>query len=185
MIMSCHFALEHTHDESTDVLCDLVRSFHCLSKVLNNRLHDELREKMGLGYSTSFGSVQYTLLDGGMAYVCVTAFPDKIDETVNAALTIMHECATSRPVLQSELVKARDPITATETSVLASNSTWLSYCTDLQSTVVPKQLSDVRGVFPHYSSLSCQDLNEAARLCLSPDCVHIAVGRTTGSDAKS
>ena len=35
----------------------LTRSFHVLSKVLNNRLHDELREKMGLGYSASFGTV--------------------------------------------------------------------------------------------------------------------------------
>jgi len=25
---------------------------------------------MGLGYSASFGCVQYSLLDGGMAYIC-------------------------------------------------------------------------------------------------------------------
>jgi hypothetical protein len=31
----------------------LVRSLHVLSKVLNNRLHDELREKMGLGTRVS------------------------------------------------------------------------------------------------------------------------------------
>jgi len=157
----------------------LTRSFHVLSKVLNNRLHDELREKMGLGYSASFGTVQYSLLDGGFAYACVTAFPDKIDETVTAALSIL-QSANTRPVTQSELVKARDPITASEKSVLASNNTWLSYCSDLQSTSVPKDIVDVRGVFKHYASLTCDDVQAAARLCLRPQSVHISIGTTSG-----
>jgi hypothetical protein len=199
----------------------LARSFHVLSKVLNNRLHDDLREKMGLGYSASFGSVQYSMLDGGFAYVCVTAFPDKIDKTVTAALSIL-EGASTRPVTQSELIKARDPITASEKAVLAANSTWLSYCTDLQvlsrvqlcllvlvgmpanrlqagapatwqrlagkltcfgheqSTSVPKDIGDVRAVFKHYASLTCDDVNTAARLCLRPRSVHISIGTTSG-----
>ncbi len=33
------------------------------------------------------GSIQYSMLDGGMAYICVTAFPDKIDETVKGTHT--------------------------------------------------------------------------------------------------
>ena len=136
------------------------------------------------GYSASFGTVQYTLLDGGMGYLSVTAFPDKMDKTISAALTIMKECSTSRPVTQTELMKARDPILASEKSVLAGNSTWLSYCTDLQSTVVPKELSDVRGVFKHYGSLTCDDINEAAGLCLRPKSVYIAVGTTTGAKEK-
>lgn len=158
----------------------LTRSFHVLSKIMNNRLHDELREKMGLGYSASFGSVQYSLLNGGFAYVCVTAFPDKVDETVAAALSIL-ESANSRPVSAMELKKARDPIVASEKAVLASNSTWLSYCTDMQSSVVPKDIQDVRGVFKHYAALTCEDVHTAARLCLRPKCVHIAIGCTTGT----
>ena len=41
------------------------------------------------------GSIQYSMLDGGMAYVCVTAFPDKIDETVKGTHTCI--CVTAFP----------------------------------------------------------------------------------------
>ena len=39
-----------------------------LSKIMNNRLHDELREKMGLGYSASFGSVLLRVQGSGLGF---------------------------------------------------------------------------------------------------------------------
>lgn len=54
-----------------------------------------------------------------------------------------------------------------------------SFC-NAQSASVPKDIADVRGVFKHYASLSCDDVNKAARLCLRPRSVHVSIGTTSG-----
>ena len=68
---------------------------------------------------------------------------------------------------------------------LTVTPTRVGYCTDLQSSVVPKDIQDVRGVFEHYDSLTCEDIHTAARLCLRPKCVQIAIGCTDGAADKA
>ena len=42
----------------------------------------------------SFGHIQYLLLDGGFCYVNLTAFPERVDETVDAAMAFLRELET-------------------------------------------------------------------------------------------
>ncbi|KAJ1493258.1 hypothetical protein T484DRAFT_2801635 [Baffinella frigidus] len=89
-------------------------------------MHDQLREKLGLGYVASFGNVCYTMLDGGFCYLNLTAFPERVDETVEAAMSFLRDLETKK-VTESELRRARDPIVANREASLASNATWQGY----------------------------------------------------------
>ena len=149
------------------------RRLSFLSRVMNDRLRVEIREKRGAAYSPSSSSQVSQVFPGsGLMAVQVMSEPEKAQELKNALLQVADQLA-SKGTTEEEIDRLRQPILAQLRDAQRSNGFWLSSLDESQTR--PELLDDLRGLIPFYESISAQDLNPLAQKYLKKERVSSAI----------
>ncbi|MEE8583379.1 MAG: insulinase family protein [Acidobacteriota bacterium] len=149
------------------------RRLSFLSRVINDRLRVEIREKRGAAYSPFSSSQASQVFPGsGLMTIQVMSEPEKAQELKNALLQVADQLA-SKGTTQEEVDRLRQPILAQLRDAQRSNGFWLSNLDESQTR--PELLDDLRGLIPFYESISAQDLNPLAQKYLTKERVSSAI----------
>jgi len=143
------------------------RTVNLLSRVLQLRVTDELREKQGVAYSPGAAATSSTVFpDYGYVYVQIETPP----EALTGFFTSVDEIARGlrdEPVSVDELNRARLPSVEAIQRAKATNGYWLGALEDVQYD--PQLLDSIRSVVPDLQAITPAELQQAAKTWLTPD----------------
>ncbi len=143
------------------------RSLSFLSRVIDDRLRIEIREKLGAAYSPFSSSQASQVFPGsGLMTIQVMSEPEKAQQLKDSLLQVADQLA-SKGTTQEEVDRLRQPILAQLRDAQRSNGFWLNNLDESQSR--PETLEDLRDLIPFYESITAQDLNPLAREYLQKD----------------
>jgi zinc protease len=136
-----------------------------LAQIMQLRLLDEVREKLGATY-TPFAESAASDTYAGFGYLAVgaPATPGSIDSVVTAMTAIAAELAKAPPS-DDEILRARKPMLEAFERQLRQNGSWLGLVADAQSR--PERLDRRRTRAQLLSSLTGADVQAAAKQWLS------------------
>ncbi len=149
------------------------RSLSFLSRVVNDRLRVEIREKLGAAYSPSAVSDSSRTFPGvGSMGMQSMADPEKAQELKQAFLAVA-EALSKDGVTEEETERLRQPLLAQLRDQRRQNSFWLSVLGQSQSR--PATLDDNRSLVGFYETIQAAQLSELAKKYLKPERVSWAV----------
>ena len=131
------------------------------ARILDSRLHDEIREKKGLTYSVfTYNAPDQVYKDMSRFLTVFTAHPDK---AVNAALTArkaMEKFAKEGPT-DEEMDTVRKQLKNQISESIKKNSYWASVLADLD--YHKTKLSDVKSLLEDYTTYTKEDVHNALK----------------------
>eukprot|EP00898_Chlorokybus_atmophyticus_P002810 jgi/Chlat1/352/Chrsp10S01473 len=162
-------------------------SMGLLTEVVNARLFTTVRDAMGLTYDVGFELSLFDRLNTGWFVVSVTSTPAKIEEALQASVSVLRGIKSS-PVTHRELERAKRTLLTRHESDLKDNNYWLGLLTHLQADSVPrKSVGCVRDMPWLYENATVQDVQEIYdALDLRDEAIFTSVGvagRRDPSDA--
>lgn len=143
------------------------RQLDLLAQIVNNRLFDEMREKIGASYAPSVGSNwPVDASDGGYVIATVQARPEDMPAFFAAADKIAADLAAVPPT-EDEIARVTEPMRQYITRVSTGNGFFLFH---LQGAAFePGKLADLRTILPDYSVTTPERMQELARRYLVRD----------------
>ncbi|WP_334184065.1 M16 family metallopeptidase [Novosphingobium sp.] len=138
-----------------------------LHEVMNIRLTEQLREKLGKAYSPGSASLTSHVWKG-YGYFQVNASIDAVDipATRNAIEEVVADLRAG-PVDADTLQRAREPVLQRLANALKSNGSWMSLVARSQSE--PERISRFEGATDRLRSISAVDLKDTAVRYLRAD----------------
>lgn len=149
------------------------RKVDLLTRVFDNRLLDEMRERTGASYSPQVFSEWPTGIDSGGRIVAMAQIPpDQVPAFFAAADKIAADLAAEGPST-AELARATEPMAQLITRLQTGHMFWLSQLTG--STIDPAIVTNLRSLMRDYTQTGSQELQLlAARYLQSGSSYRIA-----------
>ena len=142
------------------------RVIRMLRQVLDLKLTERLREAEGFTYSAFNSNVESDAYPGyGYLWVGVDIRPENAD-AVYAAIEELTADLRNGEIDDDEMQRARQPLLEQIEDAMESNSTWLAWLDG--SFEDPGQLDRIRSITDDYSSITRDEIVEAARTWLDP-----------------
>ncbi len=143
------------------------RRLSMLSSVLQLRLLDEIREKMGIAYSPAAGSTSSRAYPGyGFMSVTAETQPDKLPALFEAIDAITASLRDT-PITEDELTRAKAPAIESLHRSQAGNEYWMGQLQELNTD--PGTLEQIRTNVSDLEAVSVADIQALARQYLKPD----------------
>lgn len=150
--------------DGTDTKDSLTRDL--LAAVLQLRVTEELREKLGATYSPDAGSVDSPTFKGfGYISASATSAPGSMDQIAAAMRQVVTELRTAPPTAD-EMLRARQPILERWQRQSRENASWVSLVTEAQTQ--PGRLDRQRNRVAILEAIKPADLQASARTYLDP-----------------
>lgn len=143
------------------------RQLEVLAQIVNNRLFDEMREKIGASYAPQVGS-QWPLdmQSGGYVIALVQLRPEDLPTFFAAADEISADLARTPPTAD-ELARVTEPLKQYVTRVSTGNGFFLN---NLEGGAFePQKFKDLRSILADYSQITPEQVQGLARRYLLPD----------------
>lgn len=151
------------------------RLIQLAAQILERRLRQEVREERGLTYSTRVyarPSKVYPLMSA--LYVEFTTDPDKVDEAVRVAQSVVETFAATGPTVE-EVETMRQQFTNSLGTTLQEPSFWVGLLADLE--YHGTRLEDVHGLIDQLMAYSQADIAAEARKTVVPERFAMVIGR--------
>ena len=154
---------------TTDAIGDQLeaRQLAILSAVVQLRLNEEVREKLGLSYGPGSGASSSSVFpDYGYLLMLAETRP----ESLPALFTAFDSIAASlrdTPISDDELLRARAPVVESLRRSQADNGYWVSQLADAGRK--PETFDEIRSHVTDYESVTPADIQRLARQYLTPD----------------
>lgn len=149
------------------------RSLGFLGTVLNDRVRQEIRERLGAAYSPGAGSQANTVFPGvGWMMIQANADPGKVDALVDACLDVAVDLAENG-VTAEETHRLAEPLLNRLRDQRRQNDYWAGGLAESQSD--PSALDDLRDVEAFYRDLEPAALSELAKRYLVRDRASVLV----------
>ena len=138
------------------------RRFNILSEIYQNRLREEIREKLGASYSPNAGATGSDALDNfGYLIGQSVGKPEDMEMILKTMRDLAHELA-EKGANADELDRAIKPILGQLDKTLRDNSYWLSTVMN-ESQADPKRLDLARTREADYRSINLPEINALAK----------------------
>ncbi|MCB2218375.1 MAG: insulinase family protein [Desulfobulbaceae bacterium] len=147
----------------TDDFWDISRSrrLHVLAAVLENRLREAVRERLGASYSPFVASMTSRAYDGfGMMVAQVVVESDLVD-TVHTEIAATAASLQTEPVSQEELDRAKRPLATSLRESVRTNDYWLHSVLSLSSRH-PRQLDWPLTMIEDFAAVTVDEVSELA-----------------------
>lgn len=151
----------------TDDFWDISRSrrLHVLAAILEDRLMQTVRERLGVSYSPFAGSMTSRAYDGfGMMVAQVVVQSSQID-TVRKEIDATAASLKTEPVGQEELDRAKRPLATSLKEAVRTNDYWLHSVLSL-STRHPRQLDWPLTMIEDFAAVTTAEIAELAEAYL-------------------
>ncbi|MDM8524615.1 insulinase family protein [Desulfococcaceae bacterium HSG8] len=154
-----------------------VRRLSVLANVIDERLREEIREKLGATYSQyAYNNSSRTYAGYGVLRCVLYVDPGMSEKIIKKVRRIASELAEKGPT-EDELRRALDPVLTSIKDMMRTNRYWLS--TVLKGSArYPKQIEWCRTIQEDYASVTVQDIallaktyldkNKAAEIVIKP-----------------
>jgi zinc protease len=150
------------------------RLIHLISRILEGRLREEVREKRGLTYAASvFAQPNKIYPNLSALYVAFTADPDNIAEAVRVARSVVEKFAAEGPT-DEELNTVRKQLKNSIDTMLERPRFWVSLLSDLE--YHGTRLEDVEGLLDQILAFSRADIAAEAKKVITPERFILVVG---------
>ncbi len=144
------------------------RRLHVLAAVFEERLRQKIREDLGASYSPSAYSQTSRIYPGyGVLYAQLIVDHHSIETALQAVAEIESSFA-EKPVSESELRRAKEPILTSLRDTIRTNGYWLHSVLSLSSRE-KEQLLWPRSLVSDYGSISIEEINGLAQTYLRND----------------
>jgi zinc protease len=151
------------------------RLIHLVSQILERRLRQEIREARGLTYSTSVYARPNKIYSAMSAlYVEFTTDPEKVDEAVQVARSIVEKFAAEGPTAE-EVHTVHKQFKNTVETMLKEPSFWVELLTDLE--YHGTRLEDVEHLLDEVLAFTQADIAAEARKTITPERFLTVIGR--------
>jgi len=164
-------------DRPDERVLQAYREIVLLSKMINNILYREVREKKSLAYAVSFELSLPQYSDKGM-YVLSCSPPDsgKLEACLEACLDVLRNLREL--CTEDELQRAQRPILKGLEASMHRNGFWLGQMSNLQDDFSPHSFACTHGISEAYSSVTLHGIRQVVGLLDFTDLV-IVHGKTT------
>jgi predicted Zn-dependent peptidase len=150
------------------------RLIHLISRILEGRLREEVREKRGLTYAASvFAQPNKIYPNLSALYVAFTADPNNIAEAVRVARSVVEKFAAEGPT-DEELNTVRKQLKNSIDTMLERPRFWVSLLSDLE--YHGTRLEDVEGLLDQILAFSRADIAAEAKKVITPERFILVVG---------
>lgn len=146
-----------------------------VTRILERRLRQEIREERGLTYSTNVyarSSKVYPL--SSALFVEFTTAPDKVEEAVRVARTVVETFAAEGPTAE-EMAITQKQLQNTMETTLKEPGFWVGLLADME--YHGTRLEDVDGLIDKLLALQAADVAAEAKKTILPDRFAMVVGR--------
>jgi zinc protease len=151
------------------------RLTHLVAQILERRLRQEIREERGLTYSTSvYARPSKIYPDMSALYVEFTTDPDKIDEAVRVARSVVETFAAEGPSA-AEVQTVHQQFKNSVETMLKEPSFWVELLADLE--YHHTRLEDVEHLLAEVSAFTQADIAAEARKTITPAGFITVIGR--------
>ena len=143
------------------------RQLAVLNAIVQLRLNEEVREKLGISYSPGSGATSSSVFPG---YGYLVMLAETRPESLPVLFTAFDSIATSlreTPVSDDELLRARAPLVESLRRSQADNAYWVSQLAGAGRR--PEIFDDIRSNLPDVESVTPADIQRLARDYLTPD----------------
>jgi zinc protease len=146
-----------------------------VTRILERRLRQEIREERGLTYSTHVSarsSKVYPLMSA--MFVEFTAAPDKIDEAVRVARSVVETFAAEGPTAE-EVATVQKQLKNNLETMLKEPGFWVGVLSDME--YHGTRLEDIDGLIDKLMALSQADITAEAKKTVVPEHFAMVIGR--------
>lgn len=143
------------------------RRFKLLASILNDRLREEIREKLGGSYSPRAAASPNQELNMGILQALVQIKPEESEKYGKLVIEIADKIATDG-ITQDELERALKPIESSLKESLRNNGYWLGTVLS-KSQEEPHRLDWARSRAEDYANVTVEDLNALAKEYLTKE----------------
>ncbi len=158
------------------------RISYLVARILETRMREEIREKRGLTYSTSTYVRPARVYPSMSAlYVQFTADPDKVQEAVRIARSVVETFAAEGPT-DAEMQTVRKQMTNTIETMMQEPRFWVNLLSDLD--YHGTHLSDVHGLLDKILAFTKADVTAAAQKTVRPERFGVVIGQPKASTNK-
>lgn len=151
------------------------RISYLMARILETRMREEIREKRGLTYSTSTyvrPARVYPLMSA--LYVQFTADPDKVQEAVRIARSVVERFAAEGPT-EAEMETVRKQMKNTIETMMQEPRFWVSLLADLD--YHGTRLNDLHGLLDKILAFTKADVTQAAQKTVRPERFGVVIGQ--------
>ncbi|KEP63999.1 UNVERIFIED_CONTAM: peptidase M16 inactive domain-containing protein [Hammondia hammondi] len=142
------------------------RVWRFIEEIINNRLHDEMREKRQLGYSFSCHAAALEFQDVGFLLFAATPLPAFAAKSWDALCAVIRELCTTHPPSKDEYLAAKQVVTSGFSTSFRTNEYWMALLFGLQLPTAPKDLDSIKRIPEFYERVSPVDIYEVMRATL-------------------
>ncbi|PFH37263.1 hypothetical protein BESB_037210 [Besnoitia besnoiti] len=139
------------------------RVWRFIEEIINDRLHNEMREKRQLGYSFSCRAAALEFQDNGVLLFGATPRPAYAAKAWDALCAVIRELASSRPPRKDEFLAAKQVVTSGFSTSFKTNEYWMTLLFSLQLPMSPKDLDSIKGIPEFYERVTLEDVHEVMR----------------------
>ncbi len=151
------------------------RISYLMARILETRMRKEIREKLGLTYSTStYVRPARVYPDMSALYVQFTADPDKVQEAVRAARSVVETFAAEGPT-DAEMQTVRTQMKNTIETMMQEPRFWVNLLNDLE--YHGTNLQDLHGLLDKIMAFTKTDIANAARQTVRPERFGLVIGQ--------
>ncbi|KFG62471.1 peptidase M16 inactive domain-containing protein [Toxoplasma gondii RUB] len=142
------------------------RVWRFIEEIINNRLHDEMREKRQLGYSFSCHTAALEFQDVGFLLFAATPLPAFAAKAWDALCAVIRSLCTTNPPSKDEYLAAKQVVTSGFSTSFKTNEYWMALLFGLQLPTSPKDLDSIKRIPEFYERVSPVDIFEVMRATL-------------------
>ncbi len=139
-----------------------------LSQILNNRLREEIRDKMSDAYSPHASLQSSDVFDDYGYFMALSPGTSENSERVGEAIRELGANLTKGTITEDEMNRIRRPLLATLEKSLRENNYWLNSGLT-ESQYKPEKLERLRNRKEDLESITVEELNELAKQIFSPE----------------
>jgi zinc protease len=151
------------------------RLSYLMAQILETRMREEIREKRGLTYSTATYVRPARVYPAMSAlYVQFTADPDKVEEAVRIARSVVETFAAEGPT-DAEMQTVRQQMKNTIETMLQEPRFWVSLLADLD--YHGTHLKDVQGLLDKVLAFTKTDVAQAVQQTVRPERFGVVIGQ--------
>ncbi|KQW83224.1 M16 family metallopeptidase [Brevundimonas sp. Root1279] len=143
------------------------RQLSLLSAVVQLRLNEEVREKLGIAYSPGASSSASSVFpDYGFLFMAAETRPENL-ETLFGAFDAITASLRDTPISDDELLRAKAPVVESLRRNQADNGYWVSQLAAVGRD--PQALDEIRSNLADLEAVTPADIQRLAREYLTPD----------------
>lgn len=151
------------------------RISYLMGRILETRMREEIREKQGLTYSTAtYVRPARVYPDMSALYVQFTADPDKVEEAVRIARSVVETFAADGPT-DAEMNTVRTQMKNTIETMLQEPRFWVNLLNDLE--YHGTNLKDVHGLLDKVMAFTKEDVAQAIRQTVRSERFGVVIGQ--------